>query len=365
MITTKRLFTIVVVLAIVGGIFFLESRRAEMGNFSQGNVFLNLMNADEKAKIFKPAIEISSPDGFINTLNKPITIGEFIGKKVVLLDIWTYSCINCQRTTPYLNSWYEKYEDDGLVIIGLHTPEFDFEKKYENVSGAVNKFGIKFPVVLDNDYSTWNAYGNRYWPRKYLIDIDGFIVYDHIGEGSYEETEKKIQELLAERKARLDEKGFVEHELTKEIEKINVPLSPETYFGASRNEFLGNGNPFVIGKQSLKMSNVFAPNTIYLEGDWSMEQEYAEALGQGKIVFKYTAVQVFLVAESDVSVDLKILNDGKVVSEEAGMDVKNGAVSVREPRLYKIIKNAEVGEHVLEIQIPKSGVKIFTFTFGS
>lgn len=365
MITTKNLLTIVVVLAIASGIFFLESRRVDRGSSAQGNVFLNLMDAQEKAKTFKPAIEISSPDGFINTDNKPITIGEFVGKKVVLLDVWTYSCINCQRTTPYLNSWYEKYEDDGLVIIGLHTPEFDFEKKYENVLEAVNKFGIKFPVVLDNDYSTWNAYGNRYWPRKYLIDIDGFIVYDHIGEGAYEETERKIQELLAERKARLDENGFVEHELTKEIEKINVPLSPETYFGASRNEFLGNGNPFVIGKQSLKTPKVLASNMIYLEGDWNFEQEYAETLSKGKIVFKYTAGQVFLVAESDTPMDLKILNDDKVVSEDAGMDVKNGIVSAKEPRLYKLIDNGSVGEHTLEIQIPKSGVKIFTFTFGS
>ena len=145
----------------------------------------------EKSKRYSVAKEITTPDGFINTDGKPVTIGEFVGKKVVLLDIWTYSCINCQRTTPYLNAWYEKYKDDGLVIIGLHTPEFEFEKVYQNVLDATNRLGIKYPVVLDNDYSTWNAYQNRFWPRKYLIDIDGFVVYDHIGEGAYEETETK------------------------------------------------------------------------------------------------------------------------------------------------------------------------------
>lgn len=365
MINTKNLIRVMVVVLIVAGIFFLESRRVSMGGKSQGNVFLNLMNAEEKAKQYKPAIEISSPDGFINTFNKPITIGEFVGKKVVLLDIWTYSCINCQRTTPYLNSWYDKYEDDGFVIIGLHTPEFDFEKKYENVLEAVKKFGIKFPVVLDNDFSTWNAYGNRYWPRKYLIDTDGFIVYDHIGEGAYEETEKKIQELLAERKSRLNEGTLPEHEITKETGALDVPKSPETYFGFSRNEFLGNGQPFLAGQQSFVLPKDFASNLLYLGGDWNIEQEYAESLGKGSIVFKYTAGQVFMVAESDSGVDIKILNDGKVVSVEAGADVKNSLVSVKEPRLYKIINNSEAGEHTLEIQVPKAGLKAFTFTFGS
>ena len=132
------------------------------------------MTVEQKAMRYERAKEITTPDGFINT--DAISVGELVGQKVILIDFWTYSCINCQRTTPYLNAWYETYKDQGLEIIGLHTPEFAFEEEYQNVLQAVENLGIKYPVVLDNDYSTWRAYRNRFWPHKYLIDIDGFIV---------------------------------------------------------------------------------------------------------------------------------------------------------------------------------------------
>ncbi len=146
---------------------------------------------------FERAKEIVDPTGFINT--DRVSIGGFAGEKVVLLDFWAYSCYNCQNTQPYLNAWYEKYRDDGLVIIGVHKPEFEFEKGYANVEAAVRQARIKYPVVLDNNGATWNAYDQHYWPTMYLIDADGFIRYQHIGEGAYEETEAKIRELLAER----------------------------------------------------------------------------------------------------------------------------------------------------------------------
>src|SRR3989344_2903633 len=155
-----------------------------------------------KALRYDKAPELVDPDGYINTPRLssgqagPITIGEFRGKKVVLIDIWTYSCINCQRTLPYLKMWYDKYADQGLEIIGVHTPEFAFEHVLSNVQAAVDGFGIKYPVVLDNKYATWNAFGNQFWPRKYLIDIDGYIVYDHAGEGKYDEAERAIQRAL-------------------------------------------------------------------------------------------------------------------------------------------------------------------------
>ncbi len=134
--------------------------------------------------------DIIKPSGYVNT--PPLTLTSLVGKKVIMVDFMTYSCINCIRTFPYLNAWYDTYKDQGLEIVGIHTPEFAFEKKIENVREELKKYGIKFPVVLDNDYGTWNAYGNNYWPRKYLIDIDGYVVYDHIGEGGYKETEEKI-----------------------------------------------------------------------------------------------------------------------------------------------------------------------------
>lgn len=144
------------------------------------------------------AAEISTPDGFINTSGKPITIGELRNKKVVLVSFWTYSCINCKRTLPYFNDWYTKYKDQGLEIVSIHTPEFSFEHVLKNVESAVATHKIEYPVVLDNDYSTWSSYGNQYWPRRYLVNKDGFIIYDHIGEGDYEDTEKRIKIALEE-----------------------------------------------------------------------------------------------------------------------------------------------------------------------
>ena len=168
------------------------------------------------------APELAGIAGWINS--KPLTMESLRGK-VVLVDFWTYSCINCIRTQPYLNAWYDKYEKDGLVIIGVHAPEFAFEKIENNVREASQKAGIKYPIALDNDFKTWNAYANRYWPAKYLIDKEGHIVYKHFGEGNYDETEKKIQELLAIKKdiVSLTPNSLVIQEKT-----------PETYLGSLR-----------------------------------------------------------------------------------------------------------------------------------
>lgn len=339
----------VVIVVILGLVFYFESQKPRRV-------------VPEGAEIKTPgqyplAKEITTPDGFINT--DKISISEFVGKKIVLLDFWTYSCINCQRTTPYLNAWYEKYKDKGLVIIGVHTPEFEFEKKYENVFAAVKKFDIKFPVVLDNDFSTWNAYGNRYWPRKYLIDIDGYIVYDHIGEGAYDETERKIQELLEERKITLD----MDEEISKDISKptgivdvdSSMPRSPEIYFGASRNIYLGNGKVNFIGLQNLSESVDTKTNSLYLSGSWDFRDEFAEnKSGQAKITFRYQAKNVYFVAGSENGTKIKIIKDGKFVSEQ----------SVSEHKLYHVIQDSEYGEHTLEIIIENPGLRAFTFTFG-
>ena len=152
---------------------------------------------ERKEVQFGRAEEIVAPADFINT--DGVSIKEARGEKVVLVDFWTYTCYNCQNTQPYLNAWHEEYSDDGLLIIGVHTPEFGFERDPANVEKAVREAGIEYPVVLDNGYATWNAYDQRYWPAMYLIDVDGFIRYKHFGEGAYEETETKIRELLTEK----------------------------------------------------------------------------------------------------------------------------------------------------------------------
>ena len=227
--STKNILLAIALVLIAGSIWYLQSGKVRPGGGEKGEVltetpatesststmakidtkpdatspFSSVAQNDtatrkaQKAKKYTSAREIVPGGGFINT--EPFKLKDFIGKKVILLDFWTYSCINCQRTTPYLNAWYEKYKDQGLVIVGVHTPEFDFEKVYENVANAVKEEGIKYPVVQDNDYATWQTYENRFWPRKYLIDIDGYIIYDHIGEGAYDETERLIQTALKER----------------------------------------------------------------------------------------------------------------------------------------------------------------------
>ena len=376
---------IVLIAAVVGGIIYLNSQKADRGGNDVGVTVSpeektivpeKLSNDKKQAMIpksdkYKLAKEITTPDGFINTDGKPVTIGEFVGKKVVLLDIWTYSCINCQRTTPYLNAWYEKYKDKGLVIIGLHTPEFEFEKNYQNVLEATKRMGIKFPVVLDNDYSTWNAYQNRFWPRKYLIDIDGYVVYDHIGEGAYEETERKIQEALAERMVVLGESGTINQSVTKEIPLEGGPKSPETYFGAARNQFFGNGSPGALGDQKgLIIPTQLDLNTFYFSGDWNIKDEFAQnnSLDAG-IAYKYIAKNVFLVSGADNETAVEVLLDGKPLGTEAGADIVKTAdgktiVKIKETRLYKIIQGNKSETHTLKLIIQKSGLKAFTFTFG-
>lgn len=336
------------------------------------------LSPEMKAGLYPKAPELVSPDGFINTGGKPITIGQFKGKKVVLLDIWTYSCINCQRTLPYITTWYDKYQSQGLEIIGVHTPEFSFEHEYKNVSAAATRLGLKYPIVLDNEYATWNALGNQFWPRKYLVDIDGYIVYDHAGEGNYDETEKAIQRALAERAQRLDA-AMPSTTITTPQNAVIVGQvgSPETYFGSARNEYLGNGTPGKSGTISLEEPVSVKPNTLYLIGTWNITPEYAEtpsavgaSAGSDRIDYRYYAKSVYLVAGSaGTPVEVEVLRDSKPLDASvAGADVhfKGGKsyVTVQDNKLYKVIEDSDSGEHFLEFIISKPGFQAYTFTFG-
>lgn len=298
------------------------------------------------------APEIVNPSGFINTDDKPITISEFKGKKVVLLDIWTYSCINCQRTLPYLKSWHEKYKDQGLVIIGLHTPEFAFEKVKSNVEDAVKDFGLEYPIVMDNEYATWRAYGNRYWPRKYLINVNGEIIYDHIGEGNYEETERAIQEALSELNRVSVDESITTPEGVISVDSRKVG-SPEIYFGAGRNEYLANGLGGILGTQTLSIPTSIKDNALYLGGAWKFSEESATSLGVGRIVFKYEAKNVYMVLSSEEEVSVKVYKDGVFVKD----------IKVKNNKLYSIVEGDDYGKHILEIETP-AGLEAFTFTFG-
>ena len=228
-------------------------------------------------------------------------------------------------------------EDQGFEVVGLHTPEFAFEHVLKNVEEAVKKFGIKYPVVLDNDYSTWNDYGNRYWPRKYVIDVDGYIVYDHIGEGGYAETEKAIQAALVERNARMGSQDVVPTSLANPtdvmtVESYNVG-SPEIYFGSSRR------------KQA---------DGVYLGGSWSIASEYAENISEATIRYTYDAKNVYFVGGSKSGVDVEVYKDGVFIK----------TITIKNEQLYEIISGETYGKHVLEMKIKKPGLQAFTFTFG-
>lgn len=320
-----------------------------------------------KSKQYSKAKEFLIPTGFINS--PPFSLSDVVGKKVVLIDFWTYSCINCIRTIPYLNAWYQKYKDQGLVIIGVHTPEFDFEKDYNNVEKAVRDFGIEYPVVLDSNYGTWTAYNNRYWPAEYLIDIDGFVIHSHFGEGSYDETEKLIQEALAERNEVLGLNAAISKDMANPFGVILVNQfgvqSPETYFGSDRNQYLANGKSGLAGEQTLTIPSSIRENLLYLDGRWNFASQYAENLGAGKIVYKYDAKNVYFVGSSANGIKIKVTLDGVSLGILAGKDVApDGTVLIKDNRLYDIINGTDYGEHTLQIEIPDAGLKAFTFTFG-
>jgi len=321
-----------------------------------------------KAKMYPNAKEITDPSGFINVDN--ITIGGLVGKEVILVDFWTYSCINCVRTIPYLNLWYAKYHPLGLEIIGVHTPEFQFEHDIDNVRQAVRKYGIRYPVVLDNDYATWSSYGNLYWPEDYLIDIDGFIVARHIGEGDYDTTETQIQGLLRERARALGLQVAIPN--TTGVPPNAVPVnfsevgSPETYFGAAKNVDLANGNGSVTGLQTMSpLPGIRHLNDLYLTGTWNVTDQYAETTGRASVVYIYEARNVYLVASASNTTAVSVLLDGMPVpAADAGSDVTGGMVTVRDERLYTLIQGTDYREHTLELDIRGPGLRAYTFTFG-
>lgn len=302
-------------------------------------------SAGPAAGISDPYRELAAPSGFINT--DAFTLGDFIGKKVILIDFWTYSCINCQRTTPYLNAWWDKYKDEGLLIVGVHSPEFEFEKVLANVQSAVEEMGIKFPVVLDNDKGTWNAYGNRYWPRKYLIDLNGNIAYDHIGEGGYEETEMKIQELLGLKE------GLAAEDMVSSTDFGRI-RSPEVYFGSERNTLLGNGavhkEPFF---EVFETPETLEPNKLYLDGEWMFGTEFAQSRGEAAVLFPYSAKNVYMVASAPEPTEVEVWVDGQL----------SQTLTISGEKLYTLVAGEEYDSKTLELRM-KNSVKFFTLSFG-
>ena len=331
---------------------------------------------------FKKAPDFAKITGYINTEEgRPINLKDLKGK-VVLVDFWTYSCINCIRTLPYLVDWNEKYADKGLVIVGVHSPEFEFEKNVDNVKAAVQKYGIKYPVIQDNDKGTWDAYQNRYWPRKYLVDNEGYIRYDHIGEGGYAETEKVIRSLLAERAAQTGVSAINLDTNTNTTTPKNVQTvdftkvkTPELFFGY---EFarapIGNSEGFrpnQIVTYSIPQRSDLKPNTIYLIGDWKNNADNMELQSDtGRIALAYSAKSVNIVAGGKGEgggEELSISENGVALTNKSGRGIdlsEQGKLVVDGQRLYNIVMHEGYDWRSLIIDVKGKGFQIYTLTFG-
>lgn len=315
---------------------------------------------DQINRVYPKAPELQSEGAWINS--EPLTIEELTNQgKVVLVDFWTFSCINCIRTLPYLRDWHAKYSDKGLVILGVHAPEFEFEKDLDNLQEAVTDFDLKYPIVQDNDFTTWRAYKNRYWPAKYLIDSQGLLRYTHFGEGKYDETEKMIQKLLEEAGASVSDMPVENPQYS------NFAQTPETYLGYDRiNSFFSNEQITKDEPTQYTLPETILDDRFALNGEWTITSESSDAGPNAELVLNFMSKDVFLVMtpKNGRATSVEVYLDDELVSDLAGDDVVDGQVSVDQERLYHLIELPEPGTHTLKLVFPDGNIKAFAFTFG-
>lgn len=331
---------------------FLVARESSLRNKQ------NLLAQAAGLSVEAQAPSLHGISDWINT--SPLSDDDLRGK-VVLVDFWTYSCINCVRTLPHVNEWYRKYKDNGLIVIGVHSPEFNFEKNKENVEAAIKKYGVEYPVALDSEHESWNAFGNQYWPAHYLIDSQGNIRYHHFGEGHYAETETAIQQLLLEAKLLTLDKITEIKEPSADTNFQNIG-TPEIYLGYLRINNAENidqeTKPNIPHNFTEPKISDPSSNRFYFTGTWTIGPEFSELNeGAGKIILRYRAGKVNIVAES---------KNGEGVPIEISLDGKSkGSITISSPQLYNLIDTAgDYDWHTLEIRITDPGFRIFTFTFG-
>ena len=297
---------------------------------------------------------VPSLAGATTWLNSQPLTPEGLRGKVVLFDFWTYTCINWQRTQPYVRAWAEKYKDQGLVVIGVHTPEFEFEKNIDNIRPALKMFRVDYPVAVDSDYEVWSAFDNHYWPALYFVDADGIIRDQHFGEGRYEESERVIQRLLG-----------VERELVS-VEGVGVEAeadwdnlrTPETYLGSARSENRADARP-----EDLRL------NHWALAGKWTNGRENVVLdQGGGSIAYRFHARDAHLVLSPSARepIPFRVLLDGEAPGPSHGGDVdEDGNGLLRDGRLYQLVRErGAVRERTLEITFLAPGAEAYVFTFG-
>ncbi len=317
--------------------------------------------------------EFPSLDGATTWLNSPPLTPAGLRGKVVLVEFWTYTCVNWLRTLPYVRAWAEKYKDKGLVVIGAHTPEFSFEKNLDNIRRAAKERMIDYPIAVDSDYGVWNAFNNQYWPALYLIDAQGRIRYHHFGEGDYEQSEMVIQRLVMEAGSSNvgDELVTVNPQGGEVAADWGTLKSPESYIGYERAE--GFASP---GGAAWDQSHVYALpaqlrlNQWGLVGDWTVKRESA-VLNQanGRVAFRFHARDVNLImgpAAQASSVRFRVLLDGQPAGAVHGADVdEKGEGTLSEQRMYQLIRQPKpITDRQFEIEFLDSGAEVFDFTFG-
>jgi cytochrome c biogenesis protein CcdA/thiol-disulfide isomerase/thioredoxin len=312
---------------------------------------------------YGPAPEFTDTEDWFNTPgDRPLTMKELRGK-VVLIDFWTYSCINCIRTLPYLEAWDKRYRKDGLVIVGVHSPEFPFEREASNVKMAIEEEGIEYPVVQDNELGTWNEYGNQYWPAEYFVDAKGNVRYAHFGEGEYGEKETVIRELLREA-GRAPGKGRTH---TKGLRAERTVTTPETYLGPYRAAGIADGMEPALapGLSDFKPAPTVPPNEWTLGGHWQVGLKHIEAREDASLQLNFGARRAYLVLGSKKGPKkMRVFLDGKpITAADSGSDVHDGVVTVDEQRLYNLVELPRVEQHLLELR-PEAGIMGYAFTFG-
>ena len=289
---------------------------------------------------YGPAPDFRGISRWLNS--QPLTL-EGLRGNVVLIDFWTYSCINCLRTLPYIKEWDRRYRELGLTIVGVHAPEFAFERVESNVRENAGALGLEYPIALDNDFDTWQAWHNQYWPAKYLIDRDGHVRYFHFGEGEYAETEEAIRELLGT--------GLPRASNPREAESDGLLVTPETYLGYERLARYGGEKVAPGEEQAYRLPARLYASEFAFGGNWKVEDERAVAGDDARLRLSYRAHDVFLVLSGIGAVD--VLVDGK----------RERRVQVRGDRLYTLVDRVEGGEHLLELRVGR-GVAAYAFTFG-
>jgi cytochrome c biogenesis protein CcdA/thiol-disulfide isomerase/thioredoxin len=311
--------------------------------------------------------------GATEWINSPPLTAESLRGKVVLFDFWTYSCINCLRALPYVEAWAAKYRDRGLIVVGIHSPEFAFEKDIRNVRRAIADLGIAYPVAVDNDYELWRAFANRYWPAHYFVDATGQIRYRHFGEGEYERSETVIQQLLAEAGREAPTTSFVTPRADGAARAADwsSAQSPETYIGHERAErFASPGGQTADAAHAYAAPAELEANEWALEGEWLVGDEHATLIGgSGRIVFRFHARDLHLVLSPGpgaTPVEFRVRVDGAAPAQDHGVDLSAaGEGVVTTERLYQLIRHAGPARlRTFEIEFMRPGVRAYAFTFG-